>query len=130
MDVKTDTKEKFTVITPEVEQISANMTGNLQEMLLTYLGKDIPHIIINLQHVAGMEPGVAHMLTNLHKQFYDHGASFIVCCMQKEVERMLDEQGFLELLNVTPTESEAWDIAQMEEIERELMKDFDNNTDS
>jgi hypothetical protein len=27
----------------------------------------------------------------------------------------------LELMNVTPTESEAWDIVQMEEIERELL---------
>ena len=29
----------------------------------------------------------------------------------------------LEQLNVTPTESEAWDIVQMEEIERELLDD-------
>jgi hypothetical protein len=29
----------------------------------------------------------------------------------------------LELMNVTPTESEAWDIVQMEEIERELLGD-------
>ena len=29
------------------------------------------------------------------------------------------------MMNVTPTESEAWDIVQMEEIERELM-DGDN----
>lgn len=129
MDVKTDTKEKFTVITPEAEQISANMTESLQEMLLSYLRKDIPHIILNLQHVAAMEPRAAAMITGVHKQFYDNGASFIVCAMQKNVEKMLEEQGLLEALNVTPTESEAWDIAQMEEIERELMKDFDINTD-
>jgi hypothetical protein len=29
------------------------------------------------------------------------------------------------MMNVTPTESEAWDIVQMEEIERELMDDGD-----
>jgi hypothetical protein len=27
-------------------------------------------------------------------------------------------------MNITPSESEAWDIVQMEEIERELMGDF------
>jgi hypothetical protein len=27
------------------------------------------------------------------------------------------------MMNVTPTESEAWDIVQMEEIERELLDD-------
>jgi hypothetical protein len=30
----------------------------------------------------------------------------------------------LETLNYTPTESEAWDIVQMEEIERELGMEF------
>ncbi|RYZ15978.1 MAG: anti-anti-sigma factor, partial [Chitinophagaceae bacterium] len=35
----------------------------------------------------------------------------------------LDGLDLLELMNVTPTESEAWDIVQMEEIERELLDD-------
>ena len=30
-------------------------------------------------------------------------------------------------MNITPSESEAWDIVQMEEIERELLNDFDDN---
>jgi hypothetical protein len=37
------------------------------------------------------------------------------------VERFLDSSNLLELMNVTPTESEAGDIVQMEEIERELL---------
>jgi len=49
--------------------------------------------------------------------------------LQKGIENLFIDKNILDLLNVTPTESEAWDIAQMEEIERELMKDFDNNTE-
>jgi len=30
-------------------------------------------------------------------------------------------------MNITPSESEAWDIVQMEEIERELLNGFDEN---
>ena len=33
----------------------------------------------------------------------------------------LDTNDLLEILNITPTESEAWDIVQMEEIEREYL---------
>ena len=40
--------------------------------------------------------------------------------LQKQVEKYLDEKELLDLMNITPTESEAWDIVQMEEIEREL----------
>ena len=64
-------------------------------------------------------------LAALQHEFYENNSSFIICEMQKSVEEQLDEQGLLELMNVTPTESEAWDICQMEEIERELMQDFD-----
>jgi hypothetical protein len=43
------------------------------------------------------------------------------CCkFQPSVEEFLEKNEFLEEMNVTPTESEAWDIVQMEEIERDL----------
>lgn len=129
MDVKIDTKEKFTVITPEQAQISANMTAGLQKLLLSYLNKDIPHIILNLKHVTDMDEMALDLIAGIHTQFYEHNASFIVCELQKGIENLFIDKNILDLLNVTPTESEAWDIAQMEEIERELMKDFDNNTE-
>ena len=34
----------------------------------------------------------------------------------------IDKLELLEVMNVVPTESEAWDIVQLEEIERELME--------
>jgi hypothetical protein len=44
------------------------------------------------------------------------------------VEAFLDEKELLEIMNVTPTESEAYDIVQMEEIERDLLggEDFES----
>jgi hypothetical protein len=41
--------------------------------------------------------------------------------LQPQVEDFLDKNELLELMNVTPTQSEAWDIVQMEEIEREFL---------
>ena len=36
-----------------------------------------------------------------------------------------EENDWLDTMNITPTESEAWDIVQMEEIERELLDSDD-----
>ena len=47
----------------------------------------------------------------------------MICEVQKPVEEFLDKNELLELMNVTPTESEAWDIVQMEDIERELLNE-------
>jgi len=34
---------------------------------------------------------------------------------------LFESEDLPDVLNITPTESEAWDIVQMDEIERELM---------
>jgi hypothetical protein len=48
--------------------------------------------------------------------------------MSQSVEAFLEKEELLELMNATPTESEAWDIVQMEEIERELLdNEFSDN---
>jgi anti-anti-sigma regulatory factor len=70
-----------------------------------------------------MELSIAETLVKIQQSFYENNASFVLCELQPQVENYLDEQQLLEILSPTPTESEAWDIVQMEEIERELLDD-------
>ncbi len=123
MNVKIDTKEKFTVITPEVSVLSANMTEELIDLLLSYLPKDIPHIILKMDKVMEMDELSAEKLSLIQQQFYENNHSFVICQLQSAAEQTLKKLDLLELMNITPTESEAWDIVQMEEIERELLGD-------
>ena len=121
MNVKTDTKEKFSVITPDDAELTANMTEELSIMLLGYLQKDIPHVILKMSEVQQVEEKAAETLSQLQQQFYEKNASMVIYELQPAVEEQLDKMELLELLNVTPTESEAWDIVQMEIIEREIL---------
>ena len=127
MDVKIDTKEKFTVITPTEVKITANMTEELVELLLSYLNKAVPHVILNLQVVKTMDDAAGQKIAEAQQHFYENNCSFVICALNKEIEISLENAELLELMNITPTESEAWDMLQMEEIERELLSDFDNN---
>lgn len=123
MNVKTDTKEKFTVIVPEETALSANMTEELAAMLLPYMQKDIPHIILNLGSVETTDKQMAECIAGIQQQFYENNCSFVICEMKEAVKNIFDKLDLLDVMNITPTESEAWDILQMEEIERELLKD-------
>lgn len=125
MNVKIDTKEKFTVITPEEACLSANMTEELNDLLLGYLQKDIPHIVLNMVKVGNIDEQSADSISQLQQQFYENNCSFVICNLQPAAEALLDKMELLELMNITPTESEAWDIVQMEEIERELLGDVE-----
>ncbi|HUS03353.1 MAG TPA: STAS domain-containing protein [Chitinophagaceae bacterium] len=121
MKVKIDTKEKFHVITLQEPVLSANMTEKLNEELLRYPQKEIRNVVVKLGQVKGIDKSVAHTLYTLQQTFYDKNASFVICEMQKPVEEIFEQLNLMDVLNYTPTESEAWDIVQMEEIEREFL---------
>ncbi len=121
MNVKTDTKEKFTVITPLSSSLAANMSAQINDLLVPYLQKDIPHLVLNMENVAEADDASCEQLAAIQQQFYENSCSFVICNLQPGVEKKLDEKELLEVMNTTPTESEAWDIVQMEEIERELL---------
>ena len=122
MQVKIDTKEKFHVITVNSATLSADMTGHLDDTLIPYLQNGVPNIILNLAEVQSIDNLTAEWLVKIQQKFYEAGHSFVVCHLQPGVEKFLDDADLLEMMNVTPTTSEAGDIVQMEEIEREFMR--------
>jgi anti-anti-sigma regulatory factor len=122
MNVKIDTKEKFSVITPKESSITANMTEDIQR-LAGYATIERPHLVLNLENVNLIDPPCAVHISDLQQRSYEADRSFVVCCMQPAVEKVFEDAELMELMNITPTESEAWDILHMEEIERELMND-------
>ncbi|MEO7265631.1 MAG: STAS domain-containing protein [Ferruginibacter sp.] len=121
MNVKINTKEKFTVISILDAEITAIMTGNLEDLLLRQMQNNPAHLVFNMKQVSKLDPEIAEKINNLQQQYYENNISFVICSLQSQVENMLDEIGLLEQMNITPTESEAWDIVQMEEIEREIL---------
>ena len=128
MKVKTNTKEKFHVITLPGPSLSASMTEDLAECLMPYLQNDVKNVVLNLKDIRDIDNAAAEKLVWVQQRFYENSASFVVCELQNGVEEFLDQGELLEIMNVTPTESEAWDIVQMEEIERELLDDGEDST--
>jgi len=121
MEVKIDTKEKFHAITLPGDSLSATMTEELGSCLLPYLQNDVKNIVLILKDIQNLDIAAAEKLLSIQQTFYENNASFVICELQAPLEGFLDKHELLELMNVTPTESEAWDILQMEEVERELL---------
>jgi anti-anti-sigma factor len=120
MEFKIDTKEKMHVITVEDKNLTATMTEELRNTLLPYLQMSVKNVVINFENVNEIDNSAADELLDIQQKFYDARFSMVFCKFQPSVEEFLEKNEFLEEMNVTPTESEAWDIVQMEEIERDL----------
>jgi anti-anti-sigma factor len=123
MQVKIDTREKFHAITIQEPSLAANMTEDLQQRLLPLLEKDVKNVVLILKDIAEVDNAAAECLVKVQQTFYDNSASFVICELTPAVEKNLEDSGLLELMNVTPTESEAWDIVHLEEVEREMLGD-------
>jgi anti-anti-sigma factor len=120
MMVKIDTREKFHVITIREADLAANMTEKMDKVLLPLLDDNVKNTIINMKDIKMVDNAAAQHLLRTHDKFYESGASFVLCELQNDVKKSLDTAGILEKINYTPTESEAMDMVQMEEIEREF----------
>jgi anti-anti-sigma factor len=121
MQVKIDTREKFHVITITEPILAANMTEELDQCLLPILEKDVKNVVLILKDTQEVDDAAAECLVRIQQAFYDNSSSFVICELTPAVEKSLEDNGLLELMNVTPTESEAGDIIHLEEVERELL---------
>jgi anti-anti-sigma regulatory factor len=127
MPFKFESKEKFHVITVEEPEMTASLSAELTQLANGILhpqadaSNPVRNLILVMHPVERIELPAAESLAELQASFYESSASFVICCLQPGVEKTLELADLLDLLNTTPTESEAWDIVQMEEIERELL---------
>ncbi|HYK44500.1 MAG TPA: STAS domain-containing protein [Parafilimonas sp.] len=126
MNFKIDTREKFTIITPVLDSFSDNLTADLSSIAHSYLEKKI-NVVLNLKNVLSINEQAIQQIAAFQQQFYEENLSFVLCELQPAVEALVEQLELDDVMNITPSETEAWDIVQMEEIERELLDDEENS---
>lgn len=121
MNFKIDTKEKFYVITAPSDLNAANMAEELSSILEEY-GNLAPHnIILKLNEVEEVSPEFIDVVVAKQAHAMEANVSFVLCELKPKVKAAFMQSQAADSLNIVPTESEAWDIVQMEEIEREYL---------
>ena len=125
MHYKIDTKEKFTVLTLLDPSISSNLVPELNDLIKKLGATDPKNLVLNLEPVKQWDLSIMELLAQHQEAFYDNNTSFVLCCLSDDLQNALDLSEFGEVMNMTTTETEAWDIVQMEEIERELLDSDD-----
>jgi len=125
MQYKIEPKEKFTVIKILDTTLSSNLVPEMSKLTQDIMGKAHKNLVMDLSAATSWDLSVIEFMGQSQQAFYDNNASFVICCLSDGLLALLDTTDYAEMLNMTPTESEAWDIVQMEEIERELLDSDD-----
>ena len=125
MQYKTDLKEKFTVVTFLDTTLTSNSVPEINELTQKILSQSPKNLVLNCGQVKQWDASIVEVLANAQQQFYDNNASFVICALSDALQNSIDDSEYAEMMNLTPTETEAWDIVQMEEIERDLLDSDD-----
>ena len=83
MEFKIDTKEKFTTITPLLENMPANITVNLENKCRELLDGKIKNVILNFNQILEMDLATAQAIVKIRMLFYERNASFVICELKK-----------------------------------------------
>ena len=121
MNFKINTSEKFTTVTPEIDSLTDSITSQLIKQLKPYLTKEVHNVVLNMKNIKHCSAECVEKISDLQQDFYENNASLVLCEVQPLVYAVIEKLEMEDVINMTPTESEAWDILQMEEIERELL---------
>ena len=124
MNIKIDTKEIFYVISLLDSEMTANMSATLLDLITKQQEEEVKSLILQLGKVTAMNEGFASTLIAVKEALNKKNKSFVICNLSENIKQNLIEWGILDNIESAPTESEAWDIVQMEEIERELDAGF------
>jgi anti-anti-sigma regulatory factor len=125
MKLKIDTKEIFHVIYFEEKELTANMAEELNLHVANVQESENKSLIFNMKNVEVLSTEFAQKLNEIRLDLNAQNKSFVICEISNGVREILKHLEDFESINITPTESEAWDIVQMEEIERELGMDLE-----
>jgi anti-anti-sigma regulatory factor len=121
MNFKIDTKEKFFIIAPIFTDLTVNMADSIVNEVIAISKNKPNNVIINMKNINTIEIEAAQKFAELRTFMYNQNFSFVVCCFSHIIMEQITTWELDEAINITPTESEAWDIVQMDEIERDFM---------
>lgn len=117
---KIDTREKFHVIKIEESNLSANLADKLVKLITNCLATLPKNCIINLSMVETISSEIITQMVSFQQYSLENNISLVFYLLSKDVKKSLEAEDVLDLLQITPTESEAIDIVYMEEMEREM----------
>ena len=123
MNFKIDTRDTFTVITPETTEITVNLTGELQRRMEEMRQSGSRNFIIDLQHCMSVTEGAIEKMVAMHEESYAGDASLVFTGVAGTVMASLKESESDLLLNIAPKMIEAIDIISMEILERDLFNE-------
>lgn len=115
--------EKYVVVESQVDKLDSLTAPDIKSELVFLLKSGKKNIIVDLEKTKYVDSsGLSALLTG-NRLCKDTNGSFVICCLQPAVEKLVQISQLSSVFEITPTRNEAIDVVMMDEIEREIDED-------
>lgn len=121
MTFKIDTKENYTVLTPDSTVLDENLTEAISKKWTELVGDGAENLIVDLSDCNEASETIMDALASMHEEFYTENQSLVFTNLQQSIKATLQNHEYYHTINIAPTMIEAIDIVSMEVLERDLL---------
>lgn len=112
--------EQYVVVESHVDKLDSLTAPDIKSELVFLLKSGKKNIIVDLEKTRYVDSsGLSALLTG-NRLCKESKGSFVICCLQPSVEKLVQISQLSTVFEITPKRKEAIDVVMMNEIEREL----------
>ena len=125
MKYNIDKQDQYAVLTLEEDNLNSTIAPGLKSDFIFLNQEGIRNLILDLSKVRFVDSSGLSAILTAHRLWKDIGSFVIAGELQPMVTKLIEISRLNTILTILPTMSEAVDYVKMEEIERELNADAD-----
>jgi anti-sigma B factor antagonist len=120
-------KERYVQVNSKIEKLDSHVAPELKSLLVLLNGEGHSNMILNLAESRYCDSSGLSAVLVANRLCNNCNGSFVLTGLQDNVAKLVSISQLDSVLNITPTVDEAIDLLFMEEIERELGDEDENN---
>lgn len=113
-------KDRYTLLKVLAEKFTAKISPEMKTELVALNNKGLKNIIFDLEQVAYCDSSGLSVVLVANRICKENNGCLVLCCLQPAVAKLIDISQLSNVLNITPSYSEAIDFLFMDELERGL----------
>ena len=119
--------DQYTLVESLVDKLDSLTAPDIKSELVFLIKSGKKEIIVDLEKTRYVDSsGLSALLTG-NRLCNDEKGSFVICCLQPSVEKLVQISQLTTVFDIAPTRNEAIDVIMMNQVQRELEDDKPNN---
>jgi anti-sigma B factor antagonist len=123
MNFRTENREKYTIVAMLVEKLDGTVSPSLKSEFVMVNAGGIKNIILDVGSTRYCDSSGLSAILVGNRLCKNAGGTFIICGVQPAVKKLISISQLDNILNITPTATEAHDFMIMDELQKDISRE-------